>query len=109
MPPQGLELPMCPSCQDTVDVPKGRVKSRLVVPAIIVDPAADVRVEHPRQILKRLVAALMECPAANFLPNLFESCVARRWAEHDAKPMPSARQSRPGSRENRTCGHDRSR
>src|ERR1700688_285196 len=95
MPLQGLELPMGPSRQDAVDVPKGWVKSRLVVTAIIVDPATDVRVEHPRQIIKRLVAALMKRPAANCLSNLFESFVARRWAEHDAKPMPSARQSRP--------------
>src|ERR1700693_1487848 len=89
MPLQGLELPMGSSRQDAVDVPKGWVKSRLVVTAIIVDPATDVRVEHPRQIIKRLVAALMKRPAANCLPNRFESFVARRWAEHDAKPMPS--------------------
>jgi hypothetical protein len=40
-------------------------------------------------------ARTIKRPAANCLPNLFESFVARRWAEHDAKTMPSARQSRP--------------
>src|ERR1700722_376704 len=95
MPLQGLELPMGPSRQDAVDVPKGRVKSRLVVAAIIVDPATDVRVEHPRQVIKRLVAALMKRPAANCLPNPFESFVARCWAERDTEPLPSARQPRP--------------
>ena len=54
---QGLELPMCPSCQDAVDVPECGIESRLVETTIVVDPAADVVVEHPRQIGKRLVAA----------------------------------------------------
>ena len=86
---------MSPSRQDAVDVPKGRVKSRLVIPAIIINPAADVYVEHPCQIIERFVAALMKRPTANRLWNFFESFVARRWTEHDAKPLPSARQSRP--------------
>ena len=58
-PPQGLELPMSPSRENAVDVPKGRVKSRLIVPAIIIDPATDCGIEHPREIIERLVAALM--------------------------------------------------
>src|ERR1700722_16500356 len=92
---QGLELPMSPSRQDAIDVPKGRVKSRLVVTAIIVDPTSDGGIEHPRQIIKRLVAALMKRPAANRLPDRLESFVARCWAERDTEPVPSARQSRP--------------
>lgn len=92
---QGLELPTSPSRQDMVDVPKVRVKSRLVVPAIIMDPAADVRVEHSCQIIKRLVAALMKRPAAYGLPDRLESFVARCWAERDTEPIPSARQPRP--------------
>src|SRR5215470_3043885 len=95
MPLQGLELPMSPSRQDAVDVPKGRVKSRLVVPAIIVDPASDVRIEHPCQIIKRLIAALMKRPTAYGLPDRLESFVARCWAERDTEPIPSARQPRP--------------
>src|SRR5215470_19148629 len=44
---QGLELPMRPSSQNTVDVSQGRVESRLVVPAVVVDPTPDVAIEHP--------------------------------------------------------------
>jgi hypothetical protein len=76
-------------------VPKGRVESRLVVPAIMANPAADVRIEHACQIIERFVAALVKRPTANRLSDLFESFVARRWTEHDAKPLPSARQPRP--------------
>src|ERR1035438_2333755 len=86
---------MSPSRQNTVDVPKGRVKSRLVIPAIIINSATDVYVEHPCQIIERFVATLMKRPTANRLSNLFESFVARRGTEHDAKPVPSARQSWP--------------
>ena len=46
MPPEGLEFPVCPSHQCEVDVPQGRVKRRLVVSAVIVDPAANDAVEH---------------------------------------------------------------
>src|SRR6202790_5240089 len=86
---------MGPSRQDALDVPKGRVKSRLVVPAIVVDPAADGGIEHPRQIIERFVAALMKRPTANGLPNLFESLVACCWAERDTDAGVSARNSWP--------------
>src|SRR6186713_2848316 len=47
VPVQGLELPT--SRQDDIDVPQGRVERRRVEPTIVVDPAPDVRVEHPGQ------------------------------------------------------------
>ena len=87
---------MRPSSQDAVDVPQGRVESRLVVPAVVVDPAADVHVEHPRQVVQRLVAAFVKRPASDRLPDRLESLVACRRAEQDAEGAPpAARQPRP--------------
>ena len=57
---EGLELPMRPSCQDAVDVPQGGIESRLIETAVIVDPATNMVVEHPRQIVERLVAAFVK-------------------------------------------------
>jgi hypothetical protein len=93
---QGLELPMRPSSKDKVDVTQGRVESRLVVPAVVVDPTPDVAIEHPGQVVQRLVAALVERPASDRLSDGLESFVACRGAEQDAECTPPAsRQSRP--------------
>ena len=93
---QGLELPMRPSSQNTVDVSQGRVESRLVVPAVVVDPTPDVAVEHPGQIVQRLVAALVKRPASDRLSDHLESFAACRGAEQDAECTPPAsRQPRP--------------
>ena len=56
---------MRPSRQNTVDVSQGRVESRLVVPAVVVDPTPDVAIEHPGEIIQRLVAALVKRPASD--------------------------------------------
>ena len=92
---QGLELPMGPSCQNAVDVAQGGIEGRLVVTAVVVDPAADVTVEHPCKIIQRLVAALMERPVSDSLPDRLESFAAGRRTERDAEPLPPARQPRP--------------
>jgi hypothetical protein len=98
VPVQGLELPTGPSRQDDIDVPQGRVERRRVEPTIVVDPAPDVRVEHPRQIVQRLVTALLKGPAAHGLTDRLESFVADGRTERDADlPSPSARQPRPES------------
>src|SRR5215471_15600086 len=86
---QGLEFPMRPSRQNTVDVSQGRVESRLVVPAVVADPTP-VAIEHPGEVIQRLVAALVKCPASDRLSDRSESFVARRRAEHDAEGTPPA-------------------
>jgi hypothetical protein len=87
---------MRPSSQNTVDVSQGRVESRLVVPAVVVDPTPDVAVEHPGEVIQRLVAALVKRPASDRLSDRLESFVACRRAEYDAKGTPPAsRQPRP--------------
>src|SRR5262252_5907900 len=93
---QGLEFPMRPSSQNAVDVSQGRVESRLVVPAVVVDPTPDVAIEHPGQVVQRLVAALVKRPASDRLSDRLESFVACGRAEHDAEGTPPAsRQPRP--------------
>ena len=86
---------MGPSCQNLVDVAQGGIEGRLVVTAVVVDPAADVTVEHPCKIIQRLVAALMERPVSDSLPDRLESFAASRRTERDAEPLPPARQPRP--------------
>jgi hypothetical protein len=66
------------SSQNTVDVSQGRVESRFVVPAVVVDPTPDVAVEHPSQVVQRLVAALVKRPASDRLSDRLESFVACR-------------------------------
>ena len=96
VPPQGLELPIGPSRQEDIDVSQGRVERRRVEPPIVVDPATNVRIEHSRQIVQGLVAALMQRPAANRLADRLESLIADRGTERDADlRTPSARQPRP--------------
>jgi len=96
VPAQGLELPISPSCQEDVDVPQGRVESRRVELPIEVDPSADVYIEHPRQIIQRLVAAFVQGPASDCLANLLERLVAGCRAERDTNlPSPPSRQPRP--------------
>jgi DnaJ domain len=55
--------------QDEVDVSQGPGESRLVVPAVVVDPTPDVAVERPSQGVQRLVAALVKQPASHRLPD----------------------------------------
>ena len=87
---------MRPSRQNTVDVSQGRVESRLVVPAVVIDPTPDVAVEHPGEVIQRFVAALVKRPASDRLSDRLESFVAGRRAEHDAEGTPPAsRQPRP--------------
>src|SRR4051812_14775727 len=96
VPVQGLELPTGPSRQEDIDVPQGRVERRRIEPTIVIDPTPDVRIEHPRQIIQRLVTALLKGPAAHGLTDLLESFVADRRTERDADlPSPSSRQPRP--------------
>ena len=93
---QGLEFPMRPSRWNAVDVSQDRVESRLVVPAVVVDPTPDVAIEHPGEDIQRLVAALVKCPASDGLSDRLESFVARRRAEGGAGgTAPASRQPRP--------------
>ena len=62
------------------------IESRLVETAIVIDPAADMVVEHPCQIIQRLVAAFVERPVSDGLPDRLERFAADCRTERDAKP-----------------------
>ena len=72
---------------------QGRGESRFVVPAVVVDPTSDLAIEHPGQVVQRLVAALVKRPASDRLPDRLESLVACRRTEDDAEGTRQRRDS----------------
>ncbi len=74
-----------PPCRP--EVPQGRVESRRVEPTIVVDPSANVRIEHPRQIVERLVAALVKRPASDRLSDRPERFGPRTEAKFAARQV----------------------
>ena len=60
-----LELATCPPDDIGIDPFQGRTQLRLVEVTVVVDPAADARVVHLRQLSQGFVAAVMQRPAAN--------------------------------------------
>ena len=94
---QSLEFAHGPENKLPVDVPQGRVQGRLVEGPIVVHPPPDSRVEHPGQVLKILVAAQMQLPAPDFLPNPLRRFAADGRAEiHEVFPPPVLRS--PGTK-----------
>src|SRR6185437_7927420 len=96
VPAHGLKLSGRPSRQNPVDVQQGWIEGRRTKPTVVVDPAPDVRVEHPRQILKGLVAAPVQRPAPDGPSDRLERSWAGRGAERDAhSPVSFAHHPRP--------------
>ena len=60
-----LELATCPPHDIGIDPLQGRTQLRPVEVAVVVDPAADARVVHLRQISQGFVAAVMQRPTAD--------------------------------------------
>src|SRR5215510_4989480 len=58
-----LELTACPPNDIGIDPEQGRTQLRLVKVAVVVDPAADVRVVHGGQLSQGEVATVMKRPA----------------------------------------------
>src|SRR3954463_8852805 len=65
--------PPLPAHQVGVYLPQVSQQKRSVEVAVVVDPALDVRVEHPGQIIEGLVAPPVECPLTDRPPY----CLAR--------------------------------
>src|SRR5215472_16269257 len=63
-----LELATGPPDDIGIDPFQGRTQLRLVEVTVVVDPAADARVVHLRQLSQGFVAAVMQRPAANIAP-----------------------------------------
>src|SRR5579863_9730173 len=73
VPAHGLKLSGRPSRQNPVDGQQGWIEGRRTKPTVVVDPAPDVRVEHPRQR-----------PAPDGPSDRLERSWAGRGAERDA-------------------------
>src|SRR5215469_14770029 len=71
-----LELATGPPDDIGIDPFQGRTQLRLVEVTIVVDPAADARVVHLRQLSQGFVAAVMQRPAANIAPDALQCCRA---------------------------------
>src|SRR6516165_152045 len=69
-------------------------QSRPVKVAVVVDPALDVRIKHPRQILQGLVTPSMECPSTDRLPYCLQRFRTCRGQERDAE-LPAVPDRRP--------------
>ena len=52
-----------------VDPKQGRIERRFVEVTVVVDPALDVRSEHPRQILQGFVGPMVQRPPSDRLPD----------------------------------------
>ena len=66
-----LELASCLLAKKDVDPTQGRLQRRFVEVAVVVDPAADIRVEHPHQVVQRVVAPRLESPSLDRLTDRF--------------------------------------
>src|SRR6267378_3725918 len=98
LPPRSGTGAACTCCgpADQVGVypPQGAAESRPIEVAVVVDPALDVRIEHPCQILQGLVASSVECPPTNRLPYCLQRLWTSRGQERDTELTP-APDSRP--------------
>src|SRR6266852_5677277 len=66
---QLLILPIGPAGQSTIQLLHRRIERRAIIPPVILEPAPHDRVEHPGQILDRLVTASRQIPASNLCPD----------------------------------------
>jgi len=70
MVPQLLVFPGGPEDQISVQFAHRRVKRRAIISPVVLEPALDNRIEHPRQILDRFITALRQLPATKVLAKL---------------------------------------
>ena len=78
---QPLELIAGPADQESIDAMQSRGQFRLVEITVVVDPALDVRSEHPRQILLGFVGPMVQRPPPDRLPNRLQCLRTSRWQE----------------------------
>src|SRR3984893_6055026 len=60
---------------------QSRGQFRLIEVTVVVDPALDVRSEHPRQILQGFVGPMVQRPPSDRLPNRLQRLRTSRWQE----------------------------
>jgi hypothetical protein len=92
-----LVLPRGPPGQRALQLPPHRVQCRAIIPPILLEPAPDLRVAPPRQIVDRLVAAERQLPVPHLRPyRLARFLRHRRAAVQEGLPLPGLRP--PGAR-----------
>ena len=93
---KSLELASCPFGEEGVDPKKGGIQRRFVELTVVVDPATDIWIEHPCQVVQRLVAPGLQGPSPDRLPYSLQCRGARRREKGDfEQPTTPLRQSRP--------------
>ena len=83
-PAQPFELVAGPADQEGIDAMQSPSQCRLVEVAVVVDPALDVRSEHPCQICQGFVGPVVERPPSDRLPDRLQRLRARRRQEGGA-------------------------
>src|SRR5437764_5008774 len=81
---QPLELVAGPADQESIDTMQSRGQFRLVEVTVVVDPALNVRSEHPRQILQGFVGPMVQRPPSDRLPNRLQRLRTSRRQEGSA-------------------------
>src|SRR5438445_7550958 len=102
---QLLILPIGPAGQSTIQLLHRRIERRAIVPPVILEPTPHDRVEHPGQILDRLVTASRQIPASNLCPDGLHRVIRNCRAEVDEVFSPcdsSTSSAETYSRENQT-------
>ncbi len=78
---QLLVFPLGPQGQISVEFAHRRVKSRAIIAPVVLDPAADNGIEHPRQILDRFITALRQLPATKSVTDRLRCLIRHRRTE----------------------------
>lgn len=87
-----------PQYKFAINLSKCRIERGFIERPIVIYPPSDFCVEHMRQIQQRLVAAILQIPAPDFLTYCFPRLGTDRRAEVDEGLAPSVlRQPRPKS------------
>src|SRR6266849_2060156 len=93
---QLLILPIGPAGQSKIQLLHRQIERRAIIPPVILEPAPHDRVEHPGQILDRLVTASSQIPASNLCSDGFYRVIRDCRAEVDEVfPLAILRSPRP--------------
>src|ERR1700681_380419 len=67
-----------PKDQISVQFAHRRVKRRAIISPVVLDPASDNGIEHPRQIIDRFITALRQLPATKFVTDRLRCLIRHR-------------------------------
>ena len=90
---QPFEFPARPADDIDIDPPEGRAQLRPIEPAVVVDPAFDVRIVLLGQILQGFVAVMVKRPTPNGPANGRQRFRAGRGQKTSKRSTPSPQRS----------------